>query len=148
MVLVGLAGTNALLALPAVYLAALDPRVERLILGLTCVKLVVTLAWSARSDSLTAAGVDFVLTLLLIGALEWRRAATRDDARWSLLGVAVTFLALVLQASGFRHGRLFGHNDAFHLLQATALVLFSAGLRHDPTVGSRHSPHQNLRDPA
>lgn len=132
LVLVGLAFASALLLMPAVLLADLTSRVERIILGLALVKLALVLVWATQSNSVTVAGIDFVLTLMAIAVLEWRRTTSDGRAFWSLAAVGVTILALVLQATGFRHGKPFGHNDAFHLIQAGGLALFCVGLRRRP----------------
>jgi hypothetical protein len=132
LVLVGLAATSALLLASALRRAAVAPWAARLVWWGMLAKLGATLAWATRSNSVTVAGVDFVLTLVAIAALEWHRRAVDAHARWSLAAVVVTLLALVLQASGFRYGQPFCHNDAFHLLQAGALVGFFVGLRRRP----------------
>lgn len=132
LVLVGLAATSALLLASALRRASVTPWAARLVTWGMLAKLGATLAWATRSNSVTVAGVDFVLTLVAIAALEWRRRAVDAQARWSLAAVVVTLMALVLQASGFRYGKPFCHNDAFHLLQAGALALFFVGLRRRP----------------
>jgi hypothetical protein len=132
LVLVGLAATSALLLVSVLRRGAETPWAARLVSWGMLAKLGATVTWATRSNSVTVAGVDFVLTLVAIAVLEWRRRAVDTQAGWSLAAVVVTLMALVLQASGFRYGKPFCHNDAFHLLQAGGLVLFFVGLRRRP----------------
>jgi len=127
-VLVGLAATSALLVLSTLSRALVAASTQRLIVGGALVKLAVCLAWSAQSNTLTMTGIDLMLTLAVIVALEWRRTALEGRARWTIAGALATLVGLIVQASGFRQDLPFGHNDIFHLIQAAALVLFSAGL--------------------
>jgi hypothetical protein len=135
LVLLGLAVTSAVLVASTVERSSVSRLTRGLVTALVLVKLATTLTFAALGNSVTPAGVDFLLTLFTIGVLEWRRSSTILQAHWSLAGVVLTLLALALQASGFRHGRPFCHNDAFHLLQAAAFGLFFLGLR--PAAAAR-----------
>jgi hypothetical protein len=44
-------------------------------------------------------------------------------------GLALSIVGLVIQATGFRHGHHYNHNDIFHVIQTIALYCFFRGAR-------------------
>jgi hypothetical protein len=134
---IGLASA-ALLAAAAIARLAGAARVA--MLSLVVAKLAVYLAWMSVHDEFRFVIYDYapsmvavVLLLALPGAV-----APVAGAGWATAGVAVSFAAAAVQASGFTLHRHFNHNDLYHVIQMGGLYLLYRGgaLLRDRRLGS------------
>jgi hypothetical protein len=101
---------------------------RRALLAAAVVKLVVYSAWMLAHDDYIWVVADSGIALAVVAvlhAVRWRS----PEARWILCGVALSFAAAAVQASGFALHRNFNHNDLYHVVQAAAMVLYYWGAR-------------------
>ena len=73
------------------------------------------------------------VTLLSIGAsaafmIAGALAGPLARPLWLKSGLGLSLAGLLVQLTGFRHGRDFNHNDAFHVIQTIALYCFYRGV--------------------
>lgn len=91
---------------------------------LAVVKLLAYTVWMLGHDEFIWVVADTVSALVIVALLHlWRFNG------WMLAGVAVSFLAGAVQASGFALHEHFNHNDLYHVVQIVAMLLFYAGLK-------------------
>lgn len=111
--------------------AILAPPYHRLVLALAAVKLLLYWIWTAAHDAFIFVIIDYGSALLLVFALAgyawWRRRSGNEID--FILGVAISILAAVVQASGFSLHENFNHNDLYHVIQMVALYFFFRGAR-------------------
>jgi hypothetical protein len=73
---------------------------------------------------------DYTITLVgLIGLAALRGGRGRPGAGWVMAGVAVSLVGAVFQVGRIGEGRVFNHNDVFHVLQAIGIALYARGGR-------------------
>lgn len=97
-------------------------------LGFASLKLLVFLGWISGHDRyiwvVADTGISFAAVALL-HVFAWRTSGSR----WVTAGVALSVGAAAAQASGIDlHGH-FNHNDAYHVVQALAMLAYYAGVR-------------------
>jgi hypothetical protein len=87
----------------------------------------------AEALSRGASGTLWNLAVFLIGASTAFVTAAIHSAHvrrvdgtvpWLAAGIVVTLIGLAVQQSNFPNGANFNHNDAYHVIQIVALVLF------------------------
>jgi hypothetical protein len=78
--------------------------------------------WNVTLLSIGASSA-FLIAAALSGTLD-RHLATTTWMKW---GLGLSVAGLAIQASGFRHGHNFNHNDLFHVIQTVALYCFYRG---------------------
>jgi hypothetical protein len=104
------------------------------LMAFAVVKLFAYAAWMLQHDDFIWVVTDTASALLVVAILHaWRFNG------WILLGVAVSILAGLAQASGFALHQRFNHNDLYHVLQIAAMFLFYRGVRAYATDGRRPS---------
>jgi hypothetical protein len=97
---------------------------RKLLVAFAVLKMVVYTVWMIGHDEFTWVVADTVSALIVVGVLHlWRFNG------WMLGGVAVSFLAGLVQASGLALHQHFNHNDLYHVIQIFAMLLFYAGLK-------------------
>ena len=73
---------------------------------------------------------DYAITLVGLLALAAARGAERQPgARWIVAGVAASTIGAVIQLARVGQGRVFNHNDLFHVVQAIGIALYARGGR-------------------
>ena len=99
------------------------------LLGVVVAKLAFYLAWMSVHDEFRFVVYDYapsMLAVVLLLALPGRQAPV-PGAGWVVAGVAVSFAAAAVQASGFALHRHFNHNDIYHVIQIGGLYLLYRG---------------------
>jgi hypothetical protein len=71
------------------------------------------------------ASAAFMISAALTGPLDRHLETTR----WLKAGLGLSIAGLLIQATGFRHGKDYNHNDLFHVVQTVALYFFYRGAR-------------------
>jgi hypothetical protein len=80
---------------------------------------------------------DYAITLVGLLALAAARGAQRQPgARWIVAGVAASTIGAVVQLARIGQGRVFNHNDLFHVVQAIGIALYARGGRE---LGTRQA---------
>lgn len=96
----------------------------RLLFTLAVIKLAAYLGWMLFHDEFIYVVLDTGIALAVVAALHlWK---------WNgpmLAGVAVSVIAGLVQASGFRLHEHFNHNDLYHVIQTLAVVLLYQGAK-------------------
>jgi uncharacterized protein DUF6962 len=81
---------------------------------------------------------DYAITLAgLLGLAAALGAQRRSGAAWVAAGVAASALGAVVQLTRLGQGRVFNHNDVFHVVQAIGIALYARGGRD---LGTRPAP--------
>lgn len=124
-------GTASFLMLVGALVAALSGPWKRLLVLVALVKFGGYLWWMASHDDfrfvINDYGSTMVVVLLLQLWLWWARRA--PSAPWVVGGIAVSFVASLIQQSEFALHQHFNHNDIFHVVQMLALWLLYRGGR-------------------
>ena len=101
------------------------PRWAHILAWVAWLKAIAVAAHAVGHNQLTVPGIDPLASLAILAVLEIRSALRRQPrAPWFLAGVSATLVAAAAEATGFRHGAAWDHNDAFHLFQIAALWCF------------------------
>ena len=91
---------------------------------LAAIKLVLYVGWMLFHDQFIYVVLDTGIALLVVAATHlWK---------WNgpmLAGVALSVLAGVVQASGFKLHEHFNHNDLYHVIQTVAVLLLYQGAK-------------------
>ena len=81
---------------------------------------------------------DYAITLVGLLALAAALGAQRQPgARWIAAGVAASTIGAVVQLARIGQGRVFNHNDLFHVVQAIGIALYARGGRELGTRPAR-----------
>ena len=81
---------------------------------------------------------DYAITLVGLLALAAALGAQRQPgARWIVAGVAASTIGAVVQLARIGQGRVFNHNDLFHVVQAIGIALYARGGRELGTRPAR-----------
>lgn len=123
-----LIGIAALLLGCGAILSTTRELVQRALLALIVLKFVVYAAWMARHDDFRYVIYDYAPSMVLVAllfALGYR--ANAPASRWVLAGIAISFAAAAIQASGFALHRHFNHNDLYHVIQMVAMYALYRG---------------------
>jgi hypothetical protein len=111
-------------------LAGLPPRMHRPALAILALRLLAVAGALIVLAQMRFVIYDYALTLLGIAGLGATLAARRQPgAGWVIAGTVASFLGGVVQLARVGQGRVFNHNDVFHVVQAIGLVLFALGGR-------------------
>lgn len=95
--------------------------------------------WNVTTVSIGAGGAFMIAGVV---ASSIRR---HDESRsWLRRGLFLTLGGFAIQATGFRQGLDFNHNDAFHVIQTAALYLFFRGASRLEDRGAAISPPGRL----
>ena len=98
---------------------------------LAALKLAVYSGWMLFHDEFIYVVIDTGIAFLVVAALHlWRFNG------WILAGVAVSVLAGLVQASGFKLHQHFNHNDLYHVIQIGAVFLLYRGARRLSDAGA------------
>ena len=104
--------------------AALQGTARKLVMTAALAKLVVYCGWMLVHDQFIYVVIDTGIAFLVVAALHlWK---------WNgpiLAGVAVSIIAGLVQASGFKLHQHFNHNDLYHVIQIVAVVLLYRGAK-------------------
>ena len=82
---------------------------------------------------------------MLVAYVLNRRAGGGEVLRWGIAGVALTFVAAIVQVGRVAlHPHWFNHNALYHTIQAVALlaIAVAAGARLGKSDGDRHAAGQ------
>lgn len=97
---------------------------RKLVMTAALAKLVVYCGWMLFHDQFIYVVIDTGIAFLVVAALHlWK---------WNgpiLAGVAVSIVAGLVQASGFKLHAHFNHNDLYHVVQIVAVVLLYRGAK-------------------
>jgi hypothetical protein len=101
------------------------------LLAVAAAKLAIYSIWMLGHSKFLYVIVDTSAAMAGIVALHaWSALRRRDRASaWMLSGVGLSVLAAAVQAGGLGLHRHFNHNDLYHVIQITAMVLFYLGAR-------------------
>jgi hypothetical protein len=111
-------------------LAALPRRVRRAALAILFVRLLAVAAGLVALAQFRYVLYDYAITLAGLLALAAALGARgRPGAGWVVAGVAASALGAVVQLAHIGQGRVFNHNDLFHVVQAIGIVLYARGGR-------------------
>lgn len=80
--------------------------------------------WNVTMLSIGASAA-FMISAALAGPLDRQLASTV----WFKRGLGLSVIGLAVQATGFRHGQNYNHNDLFHVIQTIALYFFFRGAK-------------------
>ena len=121
------AGSACLLA--AAVVAATSGTLQHVLLAVACVKLLVFIWASARSDKFSLVIVDYGTALVAILLAAWfiRPTGLTPATWWISAGVAVSAAAGAIQWARLAPHPRFNHNDLFHVVQMGALYLLYRG---------------------
>ena len=73
---------------------------------------------------------DYAITLVVLLGLAAALGAQRQPgAGWVVAGVAASAIGAVVQLARIGQGRVFNHNDLFHVVQAIGIALYARGGR-------------------
>jgi hypothetical protein len=104
--------------------AAFSGTARTLILTAALAKLLVYSGWMLFHDRFIYVVIDTGIAFFVVAALHlWK---------WNgpiLAGVAVSVVAGLVQASGFKLHEHFNHNDLYHVIQVAAVILLYRGAR-------------------
>ncbi|NJR64686.1 MAG: hypothetical protein HC772_04175 [Leptolyngbyaceae cyanobacterium CRU_2_3] len=83
----------------------------------------------STQDAFTYGVVDYLSAMLIVFVLEARATLYLNTAgaRWILLGILISAVAIALQTSGVKFAEYFNHNDLYHLVQMVAFYYFYQG---------------------
>jgi hypothetical protein len=111
-------------------LAALPRRLLRGALFVLSIRLLAVATALVLLAQLRYVIYDYAITLVGLLALAAARGGRRQlGARWVSAGVVFSLLGGLVQVGRIGQGRLFNHNDVFHVLQAIGIVLYARGGR-------------------
>lgn len=117
--------------LSAAVLARLSGAPRIALLAVVVAKLAAYLAWMSVHDEFRFVIYDYAPSMLaVVLLLAWPGAAGPGPvagAGWVAAGVAVSFAAAAVQASGLSLHRHFNHNDLYHVIQMGGLYLLYRG---------------------
>ena len=122
-------GIGGAALLSAAVLARLGGAARLAVLALVVAKLAIYLAWMSVHDGFVYVIYDYAPSLLAVVLLmAWPgRGGPLPGAGWAAAGVAVSFLAAAVQASGLTLHRHFNHNDLYHVIQMGGFYLLYRG---------------------
>jgi hypothetical protein len=119
-------------------MAAVPPRLFRAIVVVLLVRLLAVAAALILVAELRYVLYDYALTLAgLLGLAAALGARRQPAAGWVAAGVAASALAAVVQVGRIGQGRVFNHNDVFHVVQAIGIALYARGGRELGTRPAR-----------
>ena len=111
-------------------LAALPPRMHRRALAVLLLRLLVVAGVLIVLAQMRFVVYDYAITFLGIVALAATLAARRQPGSgWVIAGAVASALGGIVQVARIGQGRVFNHNDVFHVLQAVGIVLYARGGR-------------------
>jgi hypothetical protein len=111
--------------------ATLSGAARYAVIGLALGKLGIYSAWMLRRDEFIFVVVDTGIAIAVVALLHlWRFNG------WMLAGVAVSVVAALVQASGFKLHQHFNHNDLYHVIQIGAMLLLYRGARRLSDAGA------------
>jgi hypothetical protein len=114
--------------------AATAGKVRAALMTFASLKLLAYAVWMLYHDDFIWVVLDTGSALAIVALLHvWRWNP------WMVAGVAVSVLAGLVQASGFALHAYFNHNDAYHVVQAGAMLLFYRGVKRYATEARRPS---------
>ena len=124
-------GAASFLLLAGALIASLSGPWRRLLLLLAFLKFVGYVSWMLSHDDFRFVINDYGSTMVVVLLLQiwqwWARRA--PSAPWVVGGILVSFVASLIQQSGFALHQHFNHNDIFHVIQLLALWLLYRGGR-------------------
>ena len=124
-------GAASFLLLAGALVASLSDPWRRLLLLVAFLKFVGYISWMASHDDFRFVINDYGSTMVVVLLLQiwqwWARRA--PSAPWVVGGILVSFVASLIQQSGFSLHQHFNHNDIFHVIQLLALWLLYRGGR-------------------
>jgi uncharacterized protein DUF6962 len=111
-------------------LAGLPLRLHRLALAVLVLRLFAVAGALVVLAQMRYVVLDYAVTLVGIVGLAATLAARRQPGwGWVIAGAVVSALGAVVQIARISPGRVFNHNDVFHVVQAIGLVLYARGGR-------------------
>jgi len=124
-------GAASFLLLAGALIASLSGPWRRLLLLVAFLKFVGYVSWMLSHDDFRFVINDYGSTMVVVLLLQiwqwWARRA--PSAPWVVGGILVSFVASLIQQSGFALHQHFNHNDIFHVIQLLALWLLYRGGR-------------------
>ena len=107
-------------------LAAVPPRARRAVLALLVARLLAVAAALIGLAQFRYVLYDFAITLAgLLGLAAALCLRGQRGAAWLVAGVAASVLGAIIQLGRYGQGRVFNHNDLFHVAQAAGIALYA-----------------------
>jgi len=107
-------------------LAAVPPRARRTVLALLVARLLAVAAALIGLAQFRYVLYDFAITLAgLLGLAAALCLRSQRGAAWLVAGVAASVLGAIIQLGRYGQGRVFNHNDLFHVAQAAGIALYA-----------------------
>jgi len=107
-------------------LAAVPPRARRAVLALLVARLLAVAAALIGLAQFRYVLYDFAITLAgLLGLAAALCLRSQRGAAWLVAGVAASVLGAIIQLGRYGQGRVFNHNDLFHVAQAAGIALYA-----------------------
>jgi len=107
-------------------LAAVPPRARRAVLALLVARLLAVAAALIGLAQFRYVLYDFAITLAgLLGLAAALCLRSQGGAAWLVAGVAASVLGAIIQLGRYGQGRVFNHNDLFHVAQAAGIALYA-----------------------
>jgi len=107
-------------------LAAVPPRARRTVLALLVARLLAVAAALIGLAQFRYVLYDFAITLAgLLGLAAALCLRSQGGAAWLIAGVAASVLGAIIQLGRYGQGRVFNHNDLFHVAQAAGIALYA-----------------------
>jgi hypothetical protein len=111
-------------------LAAVPRRLLRAAVVVLLVRLLAVAAALILIAELRYVIYDYAITLAgLLGLAAALGARRQPAAGWVAAGVAASAIGAVVQIARLGQGRVFNHNDVFHVVQAIGIALYARGGR-------------------
>jgi hypothetical protein len=107
-------------------LAVVPPRARRAVLALLVARLLAVAAALIVLAQFRYVLYDFAITLAgLLGLAAVLCLRSQRGAAWLVAGVAASVLGAIIQLGRYGQGRVFNHNDLFHVAQAAGIALYA-----------------------
>ena len=121
-------GVANLCVLYGAALAALPRRLHRAALAALVLRLILVAAALVVLMQFRSVLYDYAITLAGLLALACALAGRRaPGAGWVAAGVLASTAGAIVQLAKIGEGRVFNHNDLFHIVQSAGLVLYARG---------------------
>lgn len=122
-------GVATVCVVSAIARFAFSRSAARWVIALVVLQFVLYAIWMTTHDGFGWVILEYAPAMLFVAGVSWwcgRRFGWRG-APWVLSGVAVSFAAAFVQASGFSLHRHFNHNDLYHVIQMVGLYFLYRG---------------------
>ena len=124
-------GAASFFLLAGASFGSLSGRAAIAVTAAAAAKLLAFLVWSASHDEFDGVIVDStaaMAAILVLAAVSWNRRRA-PSSRWIAAGILLSAAAAAVEALPVSPGRLFSHDDLYHVVQVAAVYLLYRGGR-------------------